>query len=146
VCSPEASASFRAGPPALAWGRLQAAVCISTALCSFSRGCREFLLGHLEHLFALLCPPWCSLCVFFPHFSLSGRVLPLLTYTFHHSSGMGRALQWGHWSQLKPAVSGTGQPWLLLTEAALQPPANTWAADINFFSMYSLIIFIAGTT
>ncbi|KAK4823233.1 hypothetical protein QYF61_000093 [Mycteria americana] len=37
------------------------------------------------------------------------------------AAGLSRALRWVGWSRLEPAVSGTGQPRPLLTEAALQP-------------------------
>lgn len=50
-----------------------------------------------------------------------------LSYTgFPHGSavvavGLSCALWWVGWSRLEPAVSGSGQPQPLLTEAALQP-------------------------
>ncbi|KAK4824400.1 hypothetical protein QYF61_014060 [Mycteria americana] len=47
-----------------------------------------------------------------------GKVLGSTTV----AAGLSRALQWVGWSWLEPAVSGTGQPRPLLTEAALQPP------------------------
>lgn len=44
------------------------------------------------------------------------------------AEGLHHALQWIHWNRLELAVSGTGQPRPLLTEAALQfPTASAWA-------------------
>lgn len=40
------------------------------------------------------------------------------------SKGFSHTLQWVCWSWLQLTVSGTGQPWPLLTEATLQPPTT----------------------
>ncbi|KAK4826995.1 hypothetical protein QYF61_013095 [Mycteria americana] len=40
------------------------------------------------------------------------------------AEGLSRALRWGRWSRLEPAVSSTGQPWLLLTGAAPAGPTT----------------------
>ncbi|KAK4826265.1 hypothetical protein QYF61_006712 [Mycteria americana] len=42
------------------------------------------------------------------------------------AEGLSCALQWARWNRLEPAVSGTGQPWPLLTEA---PAARTGSAS-----------------
>lgn len=47
------------------------------------------------------------------------------------AAGRSYALHWGHWSQLELAVSGMGQPWLLLTEATPDVPAACWCLDIE---------------
>ncbi|KAK4830245.1 hypothetical protein QYF61_009312 [Mycteria americana] len=47
------------------------------------------------------------------------------------AAGLSRALGWVPWSRLEPAVSGTGQPRPLLTEAPAAPTASTWAYAPN---------------
>ena len=82
----------------------------------------------------LLCP-WCFLCSFslshscFP-FLLSLSSISTLSHIHLHlgaavlAEGLSCALQWVRWTQLKASVSGTGQPWSLLTEATPEAPSS----------------------
>ena len=73
----------------------------------------------LSHTF----PPHSSLTV--QRFALSYTGFPCGSAVV--AAGLSCALQWVGQSLLEPAVSGSGQPRPLLTEAALQPPARAWA-------------------
>lgn len=144
VSCPQAAASFRAHPPALAWGPPPAAVRISALLWSSMEsllpcGLLQGLQGNLHSgtwttsspsLFTDLGVCRSVSVTTFPHPSHHHEVICCFLNTFSK-----RRQLLGCWAQLcpvmgplelDPALSNMGQPCPLLTAAPVDPHTNSW--------------------
>lgn len=122
----------------LAWGPPWTAVWIPAVVWSSPWAAGEYLLQRLECLFPSFFWPWCLHCCSSLFFSSPPacvwHFLPFFKDAFPKAPPFGCGAQLCpvvDWLELAgTAVSCSEQPWLLLTETALQPPTNTWALTL----------------